>query len=137
MIAEELLKGEDDAAVATALQSLGEDPARHAGVQVDDRHGRPTDCREPARFPGFAVGNRVVVDYHARIEVRHVGSKQVIGTVETVAAGFPNESEVRSRGQKGAAMEALASAVEKAVAQFAPAVVPHRIPSRLWRSPWP
>jgi hypothetical protein len=119
VIAEELVDGEDDAAIAAALRALGEDPARTLAFSTSlTMRGRMLAGASP--IPGFIVGKRVVVDFHARIEVRHVGSKQVIGSVETVATGMPNESEVAPNGDRGGALEALAAAVDKALAAFAP-----------------
>lgn len=119
VIAEELINGEDDAAIAAALRALGEDPARAlAFATTVGLGGRLVAGASP--IPGFIVGKRVVVDFHARIEVRHVGSKQVIGVVETVASGVPNEAEVGDGGRRGAALEAIASGIEKALATFAP-----------------
>ncbi len=119
VIAEELVDGEDDAAIAAALHALGEAPARALAFKTTiSMGGRLVAGASP--IPGFIVGKRIVIDFHARIEVRHVGSKQVIGSVETVTTGMPNESEVDRHGNPGAALEAVASAVEKALAAFAP-----------------
>jgi len=71
-------------------------------------------------IPGFIVGKRLVVDYHAHIDVRQLGTREIIGSVETVASGAPNEPEVGPDGEKHAVMEALDAALEKAVATFAP-----------------
>lgn len=119
VIAEELIDGEDDAAIAAALRSLGEDPARSLAFTTSlTVGGRMVAGASP--IPGFIVGKRVVVDFHAHIQVRHVGSKQVLGTVETVATGLPNEAEVGPHGEPGGALEAVAAAVDKALATFAP-----------------
>jgi len=119
VIAEELIDGEDDAAIAAALRSLGEDPARALAFTTSlTVGGRMVAGASP--IPGFIVGKRVVVDFHAHIQVRHVGSKQVLGAVETVATGLPNEAEVGPKGEPGGALEAVAAAVEKALATFAP-----------------
>ncbi|HSS39009.1 MAG TPA: hypothetical protein VLT58_09595 [Polyangia bacterium] len=123
VIAEELVDGEDEAAVTAALRALGEDPARALTFALTVAMGGRMVAGTSA-IPGFLVGKRVVVDYHARIEVRHVGSKQVLGSVETVASGRPNEAEVGAKGQKGAALEAIGEAVEKALAAFAPRLLP-------------
>jgi hypothetical protein len=119
VIAEELLTGEDDAAVAAALGALGEDPTRALTFTTTvAMGGRMLNGAAP--IPGFIVGKRLVVDYHAAIEVRHLGSREVIGTVETIASGAPNEAEVGPDGEKHAAMEALDVAFDKAIAAFAP-----------------
>ncbi|MES1165039.1 MAG: hypothetical protein ABUR63_04735 [Verrucomicrobiota bacterium] len=134
VIAEELVEGEDEAAVTAALRALGEDPARTLTFALTVTMGGRLVAGTSA-IPGFLVGKRVVVDYHARIEVRHVGSKQVLGSVETVASGRPNDAEVGAKGQKGAALEAIASAVEKALAAFAPRLLPRERPFQIVEIP--
>jgi hypothetical protein len=122
VIAEELVTGEDDAAVAAALRSLGEDPTCALTFTTSvAMGGRMVNGASP--IPGFIVGKRLVVDYHAAIEVRHLGSRDLIGTVETIASGAPNEAEVGPDGEKNAAMTSLDAAFEKAVAAFAPRLV--------------
>jgi hypothetical protein len=122
VIAEELVTGEDDAAVVAALRALGEDSTRALTFTTSiAMGGRMINGTSP--IPGFIVGTRLVVDYHAAIEVRHLGSREVIGTVETIASGAPNEAEVGPDGEKHAAMVALDAAIEKAVATFAPRLV--------------
>ena len=136
VIAEELIDGEDDGAVAAALRSLGEDPARALAFTTSITvRGRMVAGASP--IPGFIVGKRVVVDFRAHIEVRHVGSKQVVGSVETVATGRPNEAEVGAHGEPGGALEAIASAVEKALATFAPRLSARARPFDLVEIPLP
>jgi hypothetical protein len=122
VIAEELVTGEDDAQVALALRALGEDPALALTFALTVSFGG-RQVSGVSAIPGFIVGKNLVVDYHARIEVRHVGSGDVIGTVETVATGTPNEPEVAPNGDKHAAMRAIDSAIDKAIATFAPRLV--------------
>jgi hypothetical protein len=76
-------------------------------------------------IPGFIVGKRLVVDYHAHIDVRQLGSREIIGSVETIASGAPNEPEVGPDGEKHAVMEAIDAALEKAIATFAPRLAMH------------
>jgi len=122
VIAEELVTGEDDAAVAAALRGLGEDPTRALTFTTSiAMGGRMVNGSSP--IPGFIVGKRLVVDYHATLEVRHLGSREIIGTVETIASGAPNEAEVGPDGEKHAAMAALDAAIEKTIAAFAPRFV--------------
>ncbi|MFL5304873.1 MAG: hypothetical protein ACJ8F1_06645 [Polyangia bacterium] len=134
VIAEELVEGEDEAAVTAALRALGEDPARTLAFALTVTTGGRLVPGTSA-IPGFIVGKHVVVDFHAHIEVRHVGSKQVLGSVETVTSGIPNDPEVGAKGQKGAALEAIASAVEKALAAFAPRLMPAGHPFRMVEIP--
>ena len=119
VIAEELVTGEDDPAVTGALKSLGEDPKRALTFTINvAMGGRMENGVSP--IPGFIVGKRLVVDYHAHIDVRQLGNREIIGSVETVSSGAPNEPEVGPDGEKHAAMEAIDAAVEKAIATFAP-----------------
>lgn len=119
VIAEELVTGEDDPAVAGALKSLGEDPQHALTFAINvAMGGRMENGVSP--IPGFIVGKRLVVDYHAHIDVRQLGSREIIGSVETIASGAPNEPEVGPDGAKHAVMEAIDAALEKAVATFAP-----------------
>lgn len=134
VIAEELSTGEDDAQVAAALRALGEDPALALTFAIGVRlGGRQVSGIAP--ISGFIVGKNLVVDYHARIEIRHLGASEVIGAVETVATGAPNEPEVAANGDKHAAMEAIDSAIEKAVARFAPRLVSPARGSRIVEVP--
>jgi hypothetical protein len=122
VIAEELVTGEDDAAVATALKSLGEDPKHALTFTLNVGMGGRMQNGVSA-IPGFIVGKRLVVDYHAHLDVRQLGNREIIGSVETVASGAPNELEVGPDGEKNAVMEAIDAALEKAIATFAPRLV--------------
>ena len=134
VIAEELTTGEDDAQVTAALRALGEDPALALTFSISvTLGGRQVSGIAP--ISGFIVGKNLVVDYHARIEVRHVGAGDVIGAVETVATGAPNEPEVAPNGDKRAAMEAIDSAIGKAVATFAPRLVSQARAARIVEVP--
>jgi hypothetical protein len=122
VIAEELVTGEDDAQVAAACQALGEDPASALTFAISVTYGgRQVDS--VSAIPGFIVGKNLLVDFHVHLEVRHVGAGEVIGTVETVETGAPNEPEIAPNGDKHAVMRAIDSAVEKAIATFAPRLV--------------
>jgi hypothetical protein len=127
VIAEELTTGEEEQAVVAALHGLGEDPARAITLTMTVGLGGRLIPNASA-IPGFLVGKRVVVDFHAHIEVRRAGSKEVIGTVETVASGSPNEPEVSADGKKRAAMEAIDAALDKVIATFAPRLSPQERP---------
>jgi hypothetical protein len=124
VIAEELVTGEDDRAVAGALKSLGEDPQHALTFSINIAMGGRME-NGVAPIPGFIVGKRLVVDYHAHVDVRQLGSREVIGSVETIASGTPNEPEVGPDGQKHAVMEAIDAALEKAIATFAPRLASH------------
>jgi hypothetical protein len=119
VIAEELVTGEDDPAVAAALKSLGEDPKHALTFTINIGMGGRLE-NGVAAIPGFIVGKRLVVDYHAHVDVRQLGNREIIGSVETVTSGAPNEPEVGPDGEKHAVMEAIDAALEKAIATFAP-----------------
>jgi hypothetical protein len=122
VIAEELVTGEDDVQVAAACKALGEDPTSALTFAISVNYGgRQVDG--VSAIPGFIVGKNLIVDFHAHLEVRHVGAGEVIGTVETVESGAPNEPEIAPNGDKHAAMRAIESAIEKAIATFAPRLV--------------
>jgi hypothetical protein len=119
VIAEELVTGEDDAAVTAALKTLGEDPAHALTFAVTiGMGGRMVNGVSP--IGGFIVARRAVVDFHVRVEVRQLGSRDVIGAVEMVTSGAPNEPEVGPDGDKRAVMQGIDDALGKAVATFAP-----------------
>lgn len=122
VIAEELLDGEDDPAVAAALKALGEDPARALTFAINVGMGGRLQ-NGVAAIPGFIVAKRLIVDFHATIEVRKLGSREPIGSVETIVSGSPNEPEIGPDGAKNAALEAIDGALQKAVATFAPRLV--------------
>jgi hypothetical protein len=134
VIAEELVTGEDDAQVAVALRALGEDPAAALTFSINVALGG-RQVNGISAIPGFIVGKNLVVDYHARIEVRHVGAADVIGTVETVATGAPNGPELDPSGDKGAALEAIDSAIDKAMRAFAPRLTASENPARIVEIP--
>lgn len=123
VIAEELINGEDDAAVTAALRALGEDPARTLTFAIAvSMKGRMVNSAAP--IPGFLGSHRLVVDFRALVEVRRVGSRDVLGTVEAVASGVPNEPEVGPDGEKRASLAAVDEALARAVATFAPRLTP-------------
>jgi len=134
VIAEELTTGEDEAGVVAALHALGEDPARAITLSTTvGLGGRLVPGAAP--ISGFLVGKRVVVDYHARVEVRRAGSKEVIGSVDAVASGAPNDPEVDRDGRKRGAIEAIDAAIVKAVATFAPRLIPQGRPFKIVEVP--
>lgn len=122
VIAEELVTGEDDAQVTEALKALGEDPASALTFAISVNYGG-RQVEGVSAIPGFIVGKNLIVDFHVHLEVRHVGAGEIIGTVETVDSGAPNEPDVAPGGDKHAVLRALDSAIEKAVAAFAPRLV--------------
>ncbi|HVZ89875.1 MAG TPA: hypothetical protein VHG72_23135, partial [Polyangia bacterium] len=119
VIAEELVTGEDDAAVSGALHALGEDPARALTFATTlSMKGRVTEGAAP--IPGFLGSRRMVVDFRARIEIRHLGNREIIGTVDAIASGVPNEPELSADGERRGPLAAVDAAVARAIATFAP-----------------
>ncbi|HXU65428.1 MAG TPA: hypothetical protein VN962_27195 [Polyangia bacterium] len=119
IIAEELAPGETGAQVAAALRAAGEDPARALTLAVSVRIG---GRREPNVSPirGFIVGNVSIVDYRVHVDVGSAASQELIGSVDTIGSGRPNEPEVGPHGERRAAMEAIDEALGKAIRAFAP-----------------
>jgi hypothetical protein len=120
VIAEEL-KGQDDDYLKQMLRDLGEDTAHALTFAITVGTGKRL-VSSVAPIGGFQSPRRMVVDFVARIEVRHVGEGQVIGTVESVETGSPNEPEVGPDGEPQGAMAAIDAALEKAVDAFAPSL---------------
>jgi hypothetical protein len=85
---------------------------------------------------GFQAVRRAVVDYVARVEVRHVGSPDVIGTVEAIESGPANESETTGRdGEKRGAAAAIDEVLDAAVRTFAPRIHTPRRPTLIVEVP--
>jgi hypothetical protein len=68
----------------------------------------------------FNATRRLVVDFRARVEVRRLGSAEVIGSVEAIASGPPNQPEIGSAGERRGPLEAIDEALAEAVKSFAP-----------------
>lgn len=118
VIAEEL-RGQDDAYLSGMLRKLGEDSAHAISLTISVGLGRRL-VNGAAPIPGFQISKRLVTDFYAHVDVRRVGSQELIGVVETIATGPVNEPEVGPRGERRAAMEAIYDAVGKALRTFAP-----------------
>jgi len=127
VIADEL-PGADDADVQAALRALGEDAANALTFSISVGLGRRLVAGANP-IASFAKTKRVVVDYVARVEVRHVGAADVLGTVEAIESGPANESESPDRGEKRGAAAALDEALEEAVRTFAPRIYTPRRPT--------
>lgn len=127
VIAEELLDGEDDSAVAATLRALGEDARQAVSLSLTIRIAGRLEPNVSA-IPGFLVGAQAIVDYTARVEVRSVGRHEILGAVETVAGGAANEPEVDDDGSGRAVMRAIDEALTKAVQTFAPGLARRKRP---------
>jgi hypothetical protein len=120
VIADEL-PGTTDSDVQAALRALGEDAANTLTFSITIGLGnRLMAGANPIR--SFTAPKRMVVDYVARIEVRHVGAPEIIGTVEAIETGAINETGTGNTGEKWAAAEAIDEALDEAVRVFAPGV---------------
>jgi hypothetical protein len=127
VIADEL-PGADDADVQAALRALGEDAANALTFSISVGLGRRLVAGANP-ISSFARTKRLVVDYVARVEVRHVGAADLLGTVEAIESGPANESESPDRGEKRGAAAALDEALEEAVRTFAPRIYTPRRPT--------
>jgi hypothetical protein len=120
VIADEL-PGTTDSDVQAALRALGEDAANTLTFSITIGLGnRLMAGANPIR--SFTAPKRMVVDYVARVEVRHVGAPEIIGTVEAIETGAINETGTGNTGEKWAAAEAIDEALDEAVRVFAPGV---------------
>jgi hypothetical protein len=133
VIADEL-SGVSDADVQAALRALGEDAANTLTFAVTVGIGRRLVAGANP-ISSFQGTKRLVVDYVAHVEVRHVGAPDVLGTVESVESGAANESESPGRGEKQGAAAAIDAAVEEAVRTFAPRIYTPRQPTLLVEVP--
>ena len=77
----------------------------------------------------------MVVDYVARVEVRHVGAPDVIGTVEAIETGAINEHGTGNTGERWAAADAIDEALDEAVRAFAPRIHTPRRPTLIVEVP--
>jgi hypothetical protein len=119
VIAEELVRGDDDASVRDALRVLGEDAASAVSFSIRIGIGkRLVNNANP--ISSFQATRRLVVEFSARLEVRHLGSSEVIGSVEAVSSGPANEPEVGSDGRRAGPLLAIDEVLEAAVRAFAP-----------------
>jgi hypothetical protein len=125
VITEELTGGDDDTSVREALRALGEDAAGAISFRVRLSVGkRLVNNANP--IASFAATRRLVIDFKAHVEVRRMGSSDVIGTVETIASGPANEPEVGPDGVRRGPFEALDDALDRAVREFAPRLASRR-----------
>jgi hypothetical protein len=118
VLAEEL-QGQDDAYLQQMLKMLGEDPNHALSFTIAVSTGKRL-VGGAAPISGFQATKRLVVDYTARIDVRHIGAPTVIGTVEAVDSGDPNLPEVGPDGEPQGPMAAIEEALARAVESFAP-----------------
>jgi hypothetical protein len=133
VIADEL-PGTTDSDVQAALRALGEDAANTLTFTITVGLGkRLITGANPIQ--SFAAPKRMVVDYVARVEVRHVGAPDLLGTVEAIEVGAINESGTGNTGEKWAATAAIDEALDEAVRTFAPRIYAPRLPTLLVEVP--
>jgi hypothetical protein len=135
VIADEL-PGTSESDVQAALRALGEDAANTLTFSLTIGLGRRLLAgANPIR--SFTATKRMVEDYVVRVEVRHVGAPDVIGTVEAIETGAANESAAGGEGEKWAAAVAIDEALDAAVRTFAPGIHTPRRPTLLVEVPAP
>ena len=133
VIADEL-PGSTDGEVQSALRALHEDAANTLTFSITVGLGkRLITGANPIQ--SFTAPKRMVVDYVARVEVRHVGAPEVLGSVEAIEVGAINESGTGNTGEKWAAAVAIDDALEEAVRTFAPGIYTPRRPTLLVEVP--
>jgi hypothetical protein len=127
VIADEL-PGPRDSDVQAALRALGEDASHALTFTISVGIGRRLvkGANPIHSFEGTRVA---VIDYIARVEVRMVGAPDVIGTVESIQSGPPNEPEASRGAEKRGAAAAIDEALEAAVRAFAPGIYTPRRPT--------
>ena len=134
VIADEL-PGTSEWDVQSALRALGEDPANAVTFSISIGLGRRLVAGANP-IAGFQAARRVVVDYVARVEVRHVGAPDVIGTVEAIESGLANEAETTGTGgEKRGAAAAIDAVLDEAVRTFAPRIHTPRRPTLIVEVP--
>lgn len=133
VVAEEL-EGQDDGYLEEMVRSLGEDPARAVTFTMRVGAGRRL-VNNASPISSFRQTKRMVVDFAVRIEVRRVGAAEVIGAVDTVSVGAPNEPEIGPAGERQGALAAIDEALDRAVRTFAPRLFTRRKPTLLVEIP--
>lgn len=115
------LPGTGDTDLQAALRALGEDAGNALTFSLAvGMGGRWVKGANP--ISTFQGTKRLVFDYVARVEVRHVGAADVIGSVEATETGMANEAETTEAGDKRGAAAAVDEALEEAVRTFAPRI---------------
>jgi hypothetical protein len=128
------LPGSGDADVQAALRALGEDAGTALTFSLRVGLGRRL-LKGANPIASFQATKRLVTDYFARVEVRHVGAAELLGSVEAVETGPANESETAENGEKRGAAVAIDEAIEAAVRTFAPRIYTPRRPTLLVEVP--
>jgi len=127
VIADEL-PGPSDGDVQAALRALGEDSTHALTFTISVGMGRRL-VKGATPNHNFEGTRLAVIDYIARVEVRMVGAPDVIGTVEAIHSGPPNEPDAPRGAEKRGAAAAIDEALEGAVRSFAPGIYTPRRPT--------
>ena len=118
VIADEL-RGTGEADVQSALTALGEDGSHALTFSVSVGIGRRL-VNQANPISTFQAQRRLVVDFFAHVDVRHVGVPDIIGTVDAVDSGPAGEPEVAPDGERLGPAAAIDAALASAVSNFAP-----------------
>ena len=118
VIADEL-RGTGEADVQAALRALGEDESHALTFSVSVGIGRRL-VNQANPISSFQAQRRLVVDFYAHVDVRHVGVPDVIGTVDVIGTGGAGDPEVAPDGERLGPAAAIDEALASAVSKFAP-----------------
>ena len=133
MVIADELPGTSEADVQAALRALGEDAANALTFSISVGLGRRLVAGANP-IASFQRAKRLMTEYVARVEVRHVGAPDVIGAVESIETGPVNESE-SGRGEKPTVALAIDAAIDDAVSTFAPRIYTPRRPTLIVEVP--
>ena len=118
VIADEL-RGTGEADVQAALSALGEDASHALTFSVSVGIGRRL-VNQANPISTFQAQQRLVVDFYAHVDVRHVGAPDILGTVDVIETGGAGEPEVAPNGERLGPAAAVDAALASAVKSFAP-----------------
>ena len=102
-----------------AVAALGEDAASAVTFSLHVGDGRRM-VNNANPISSFNATRRLVVDFRARVEVRRLGAADVIGSVEAIASGPPNQSEESAPRGRGAAPRGHRRGFGRGGGSFAP-----------------
>jgi hypothetical protein len=117
----------DDRQIAESARALGEKPEEVLTFAIVASRGQRT-VPNASPIPGFGLGRRMIMDYIVRLEVRRAGKPDVLGTIDAIATGEPNGSEIGPHGESLGVQKAIDDALARAVHTFAPGLEPGGVP---------
>jgi hypothetical protein len=118
VIADEL-QGTGEAELQAVVRALGEDVSHALTFSVSVGIGRRL-VNQANPISTFQAQRRLVVDFYAHVEVRHLGVPDVIGSVDVVESGTAGEPEMGPNGEHLGPSAAIDAALASAVRSFAP-----------------